>query len=126
VELHGERWKLKKKKEREQERPSADQPPPPAAPFGPWQVLVTPEAQKGYDNLAANIQHAMDEIMERLKAWPEVSGARILYGKCWGPGKYRMKTWDWRIEFQVDDDARTITVLRIGHRDKFYDEHTGP
>lgn len=36
-----------------------------------------------------------------------------------------MKTWDWRIEFQVDDDARTITVLRIGHRDKFYDEYTG-
>lgn len=81
------------------------------------------EARDGYDELPANVKVSMDEIMRRLETWPEVSGVRPLFGKGYQAGKFRMKTWDWRIEFQVVPEKREIHVLRIGHRDTFYDEY---
>lgn len=84
---------------------------------------MTEEAQVGYDEAPNNVKGAMDEIMERLASWPEVSGVRPLFGKGYMPGKFRMKTWDWRIEFYVNEREHSITILRIGHRDTFYDEY---
>jgi len=124
MDLRGERWQLKKKKARPEEPPK--QRPPQESKeeeFRPYKIILTDEAQKGYKNLSANVKQAMDEIMERLKAWPEVSGTRPYFGKGWAPGKFRMKTWDWRIEFFVDQETRTVTVSKIGHRDEFYDEY---
>lgn len=122
MDLEGDRWQLKKKKERKEERPE-QRPQEPDPSFRPYTIIMTPEAQKGFDKLAANIKQAMNEIMERLKSWPEVSGTRTYFGKGWAPGKFRMKTWDWRIEFIVNEDKRTVTVSKIGHRDDFYDEY---
>lgn len=109
----------KKKKER-----SAD-PLPFQEPLrtGPYTILWTEDAKAGYEDLPGNIKASMDEIVERLTAWPEVSGARTLFGKGFAPGKFRMKTWDWRIEFQVNESRREIAILRIGHRETFYDEY---
>lgn len=63
----------------------------------------------------------MGEIFGRLTAWPQVSGAIPLFGKGFAPNKFRMKTWDWRVEFLVNPAVREITIVRIGHRDSFYD-----
>jgi mRNA-degrading endonuclease RelE of RelBE toxin-antitoxin system len=84
---------------------------------------MLPEAQKAIQELPGNVRQAMWQILERLIAWPEVSGVRSLFGKGYAANKFRMKTWDWRIEFLVDMPNRTITVTRIGHRDSFYDEY---
>jgi mRNA-degrading endonuclease RelE of RelBE toxin-antitoxin system len=108
----------KKKKERETERHVS--PPPPT---GHFRVLMTPDAQASYDDLPGNVKLSVDEIVNRLRAWPEVSGVRRLFGKGYAPNKFRMKTWDWRVEFIVNLEEREITVLRIGHRDTFYDEY---
>lgn len=88
-----------------------------------FRVVVTEDAQKSYDKLPGNVKVSMDEIMDRLRAWPEVSGVRALFGKGYAPNKFRMKTWDWRIEFLVNVKEHTITVTRIGHRETFYDEY---
>jgi mRNA-degrading endonuclease RelE of RelBE toxin-antitoxin system len=88
-----------------------------------FRVLIMPEAEKSYDKLPRNVKKSMDEIMIRLRSWPEVSGVRSLFGKGYAPNKFRMKTWDWRIEFLVNAKEWTITVTRIGHRNDFYDEY---
>ena len=119
MELRGDPWRQKKKARAEKEEPAAGQPAMPPK----HRVLITDEARREYDALSANVQGLVDEILQRLGSWPEVSGTRSLFGKGYAPGKFRMKTWDWRVEFQVDDKAGTITVQRIGHRDTFYDEY---
>jgi mRNA-degrading endonuclease RelE of RelBE toxin-antitoxin system len=108
----------KKKKERPEERPA--QPAAPS-PSGPYKILIRPEAQQEFDALPANVQDSVTEIFERLKSWPEVSGVKPLFGKGYAPNKFRAKTWDWRVEFIVNPAIREITIIRIGHRDSFYD-----
>jgi mRNA-degrading endonuclease RelE of RelBE toxin-antitoxin system len=108
----------KKKKERQPEpNPAA------AAPTGPFTIFLTEDSEKAFNELPANVKEAMNEIIERLKSWPEVSGVKPLFGKGYAPNKFRMKTWDWRMEFLVNPATREITVARIGHRDTFYDEY---
>lgn len=116
--LAGDRHHPPKKKRDDQSIPVHQ---PSKTPF--FRVLVTTDAQKAYDKLPGNVKESMDEIMFRLRSWPEVSGVKALFGKGYAPNKFRMKTWDWRIEFLVDVKGHVITVTRIGHRDTFYDEY---
>jgi mRNA-degrading endonuclease RelE of RelBE toxin-antitoxin system len=117
--LSGDRFKPPKKKKEPAEEPEEPQKPK----TGPFIVSMTEEAKKEYEAVPGNVKESMQEIMDRLKAWPEVSGVRSLFGKGYAPNKFRMKTWDWRMEFLVNPTMRTITVVRIGHRDTFYDEY---
>lgn len=120
IDLSGDRRQPPKKKaERPQEVPR----PPEGRQAGPFTISMTREARDGFQELPGNVKAAMDQILERLTAWPEVSGVRSLFGKGYAANKFRMKTWDWRIEFLVDLPNRTITVTRVGHRDTFYDEY---
>jgi mRNA interferase RelE/StbE len=36
-------------------------------------------------------------------------------------GQWRIRVGDWRIGYEIDDDARTVTIITIGHRSEFYD-----
>ena len=60
----------------------------------------------------------MYRAVERLAAWPHVSGAKPLRGSL--AGHYRLRTGDYRIQFCVAGDS--VTVTKVGHRDGFYDE----
>jgi mRNA-degrading endonuclease RelE of RelBE toxin-antitoxin system len=55
-------------------------------------------------------------LVERLKGWPAVSGAKPLRGSL--AGHYRFRTGDYRLQFRVDGDA--IVIEKVGHRDRFY------
>jgi len=92
-----------------------------ANPPAGYEVLITPEAQKSLDKLPRNIQKAMYDKMDQLKAYPEVSGVKRMWGKAYG--KERMKFWDWRMEFSVNERERKIIVEKIGHREEVYWEY---
>ncbi len=55
-------------------------------------------------------------LLERLKQWPAVSGAKPLTGKL--AGRFRLRTGDYRVQFRVEGE--TVIVEKIGHRDRFY------
>jgi mRNA-degrading endonuclease RelE of RelBE toxin-antitoxin system len=79
-------------------------------------VEITPEAYRQAQKLNEPIYSRVMAIVSRLEQWPAVSGAKPLrHGLA---GHYRMRTGDYRIQFQVKGDS--ITVERIGHRDGFY------
>jgi hypothetical protein len=73
----------------------------------------------------------MGKLIERLRGWPRVSGAKALRGTL--AGNYRLRTGDFRLQFRVEahketDDATgkeaihyAITVEKAGHRDGFYE-----
>ena len=119
--LGADPWQSPKKKKKKKEPPP---PPPKPEPLkGPYKVLITPDAEKAFDEMPGDIRGGMEELAERLKAWPEVSGVRALFGKGYAPNKFRVKHRNWRMEFLVDKDTREITVIRIGPRSTFYDEY---
>jgi mRNA-degrading endonuclease RelE of RelBE toxin-antitoxin system len=55
-------------------------------------------------------------LLERLKDWPAVSGAKPLRGKL--AGRWRLRTGDYRLQFRVAGDE--IIIEKVGHRDRFY------
>ncbi|HEX7447068.1 MAG TPA: type II toxin-antitoxin system RelE/ParE family toxin [Pirellulales bacterium] len=87
-------------------------------------IDLTPEARKQFGDLPKTIKRRVEQLVERLQEWPEVSGIKPLSGNL--AGRYRARTGDYRIQFQVerlsDESDWLLTVEKIGHRDGFYDE----
>ena len=82
-------------------------------------VTMNEEALVQFDNLPTKIQARINNIIERLKNWPNVSGAKPL--KYPLSGQYRIRTGDYRVQFIVGKSE--IIVVRVGHRDGFYEEN---
>ncbi len=34
---------------------------------------------------------------------------------------WRIRVGDWRVGYEIDDLAHTVTIITIGHRNEFYD-----
>ena len=60
----------------------------------------------------------MAKLVERLRQWPAVSGAKPLSGRL--AGRFRLRTGDYRLQFRIEEDR--IVVEKIGHRDRFYED----
>jgi mRNA interferase RelE/StbE len=82
------------------------------------EVELTPGAAAELDGLPRTIHMRVLLILQRLRNWPNVSGAKPLRGKL--AGHWRVRTGDYRVQFSLRAD--TIVVERIGHRDGFYEE----
>jgi mRNA-degrading endonuclease RelE of RelBE toxin-antitoxin system len=80
-------------------------------------VTLEPEAVEGLEDLPLVIHARVLVLLERLRRWPEVSGAKPLTGRL--AGRYRLRTGDWRVQFRVR--GQTVVVEKIGHRDRFYE-----
>jgi len=40
--------------------------------------------------------------------------------KLTGQERYRVRQGDWRIVYEIDDDARIVRIFKIGHRRDVY------
>jgi mRNA-degrading endonuclease RelE of RelBE toxin-antitoxin system len=81
-------------------------------------VVLALAALDQYDALPTSIRSRVHELFRRLKSWPMVSGVKALRSAL--AGQYRMRTADYRLQFRVERDR--IVVLKVGHRDGFYDD----
>lgn len=79
------------------------------------------KARAQFKALPRTIQQRIAEVFERLRQWPNVSGAKPLRGEL--AGQYRVRTGDYRVQFVVNaqGDPVIVTVMKVGHRDGFYD-----
>lgn len=84
-------------------------------------VRLTSEAREQFDRLPGAIQPRITALFERLRKWPEISGAKPLSGAL--AGHFRLRTGDYRVQFSPTrrGDDWLVTVDKIGHRDGFYD-----
>jgi mRNA-degrading endonuclease RelE of RelBE toxin-antitoxin system len=80
--------------------------------------LITASALEDFTGLPRPIQARVIKLVDRLRDWPDVSGAKQLAGNL--AGHYRLRTGDYRVQFRVE--VRTVIVERMGHRDGFYDD----
>jgi mRNA interferase RelE/StbE len=79
-------------------------------------VTLTPVAAEQLEVLNNPIHGRVLKLLGRLEKWPNVSGAKPLSGDL--AGRYRVRTGDYRVQFQVEGD--NVVVEKIGHRDRFY------
>jgi mRNA-degrading endonuclease RelE of RelBE toxin-antitoxin system len=80
-------------------------------------VILTVEAEAQFDKLPATIQARVLAVIERLRSWPNVSGAKAMRGDL--KGYHRIRTGDWRVLFRVEAD---VIVVRIAHRSTVYED----
>jgi mRNA-degrading endonuclease RelE of RelBE toxin-antitoxin system len=81
-------------------------------------VELAAEAAEQLERLDNPIHARVLKLLARLEQWPEVSGAKPLSGDL--AGRYRLRTGDYRVQFRVAGNV--VTVERIGHRDRFYED----
>ncbi|MBI1901303.1 MAG: type II toxin-antitoxin system mRNA interferase toxin, RelE/StbE family [Planctomycetia bacterium] len=81
-------------------------------------VTLLYDAAVQLGNLPRPIKARMVEWIVRLADWPEVSGAKPLWGNL--AGHYRLRTGDYRMQFRIERGQ--VLVEQLGHRDGFYDE----
>jgi mRNA-degrading endonuclease RelE of RelBE toxin-antitoxin system len=80
-------------------------------------VRILPGAFQQIERLPTGIHRRVLGVLERLEAWPHVSGAKGLRGEL--SGRFRVRTGDYRVQFFID--GNTVVVEKVGHRDGFYD-----
>ncbi|MFW5846409.1 MAG: type II toxin-antitoxin system RelE family toxin [Planctomycetota bacterium] len=80
------------------------------------QVILSARGQDDFDALPRSIQKRVLAVLDRLAAWPAVSGVKPLRYE-WA-GCHRIRTGDYRIIFEVQDD---VIVVHIAHRKDVYE-----
>lgn len=74
------------------------------------------EAIADYQRLPLVIRLRVAAILEKLKQWPQVSGAKPLRGNL--KGHFRLRTGDWRIVLKPV--GQILWVVRIDNRRDVY------
>ena len=82
-------------------------------------VLITAEARSEFNALPRPIQARVASVFERLKNWPDVSGAKPLRGDL--VGSWRIRTGDYRVVFRPSASDQTVILWKIGYRGNVYD-----
>ncbi len=54
--------------------------------------------------------------IKNLSAEPRPGG----HTKLSGEDRYRIRQGDWRVVYSIDDEARTVAIVKIGHRREVY------
>ena len=81
-----------------------------------YKVELRRKAQRNLDRLPRDDFNAVLEAMRNLISTPRPKGVE----KIKNAGLWRIRQGDYRIVYSINDDRKTITILRIGHRREIY------
>ncbi|CAN5273501.1 type II toxin-antitoxin system RelE/ParE family toxin [soil metagenome] len=79
-------------------------------------VGVERRAQKQIARLSTEMQDRVEAALQALTEEPRPPSCRRLTNR----GGWRIRVGDFRIVYEIDDDQRAVTVLRVGHRRDVY------
>ena len=83
-----------------------------------YSVFLTRPARKDLDKLDKQIINRLAPEIDALSSDPRPAGCLKVKGE---ENLWRIRVGDWRIGYEIDDAAREITIIRVGHRREFYD-----
>ena len=81
-----------------------------------YQLRITRRANKELRNLPTDIQHRIRAAISDLAHDPRPYGHKKLRGRT----DYAIRVGRYRVIYDVDDGASTVTILRVGHRRGVY------
>jgi mRNA interferase RelE/StbE len=82
-----------------------------------YKVEITPAAQRIIKKLPKNIQRKLIEIIELLAEDPRPVGVVKLSTTG---DLYRVRTGDYRIIYEIQDQILLIVITKVGHRRDVY------
>jgi mRNA interferase RelE/StbE len=80
-------------------------------------VILNPDAVRGLDKAPTGMIRRINDALERLERWPQVSGAKPLREKL--KGCFRLRCGDWRIVFRPT--GSDVIVIAIDNRKDVYE-----
>ena len=81
-----------------------------------FKILITKTAQKQLDKLPRQTADSLIEVILKLAQNPRPAG----YIKLKGRDAYRVRKNNYRIVYEIKDNALTVIVIAIGHRKSIY------
>ncbi len=81
------------------------------------EVEVAPAAQRQLRKLDPPARRRVQAAIELLADQPRPPGATKLAG---GDGEWRVRTGDYRIIYEIHDQALLVLVVAVGHRSDIY------
>jgi mRNA interferase RelE/StbE len=81
-----------------------------------YDLRIKPSAVKELEDLQAEDRRRIVSRIQNLAEEPRPRGCEKLSGR----DRYRLRQGDFRILFEVEDGAQTVTVVKIGHRRDVY------
>jgi mRNA interferase RelE/StbE len=76
-----------------------------------YRLLVKRSAVKELEGLPPKVRRRVVSKIEGLGTAPRPQGVEKLSGQ----EKYRIRQGDYRVLYAIDDTAKTVTVVKIGH-----------
>jgi mRNA interferase RelE/StbE len=81
-----------------------------------YSLYILPRVEKEIAALDSRHYESVKKKIDTLREEPRPPGCRKLANSQ----DWRIRTGNYRIVYQIDDAARTVTVLRVGHRREIY------
>ena len=82
-----------------------------------YQVSLRPSAERQRRQLHEHSRRRINEMILALEESPRPSSVVKLRGRT---SQWRMRVGDYRIVYEIDDESRVVTILRIKHRREAY------
>ena len=86
-----------------------------------YQIEFTKSATKQLNKLPTNIKERIDARILDLGTKPRPDGVKKLKVD---ENSYRIRVGDYRVIYEIYDDILLISVVRVGHRSKIYQDET--
>ena len=83
-----------------------------------YSVAIAPAVQRQLRKMDAPVRRRIQAAMDLLSAEPRPPKAIQIVG---GAGEWRVRTGDYRIVYEVQDDRLIMLFLRFGHRREIYE-----
>ena len=82
----------------------------------PYAVVVKRSAERELKALSSEVAHRIGTRLRALADEPRpVQSIRLKESSS-----YRIRIGDYRVVYTIDDEARTVTIVAIGHRSDVY------
>lgn len=82
-----------------------------------YRITLAPSAGRQLGKLDPQARRRIQAALELLATEPRPPAATRLVG---GSGEWRVRTGDYRIIYEIEDDQLLVLVLRVGHRREIY------
>lgn len=83
-----------------------------------YRVTLSPMAARQLLKLDAQVRRRIQAALDLLAEQPRPPSATQVVG---GSGEWRVRTGDYRIVYEIEDDRLLVLVLRLGHRRDIYE-----
>ena len=82
-----------------------------------YRLEITPSAKKDLESLPKKTRQRVLEAVHKLAVTPRPRGCKKLQGT---KDSYRIRVGDYRVIYEVSDEAVTVLIVRVRHRREAY------